>query len=130
VQENNTQDFLALLNVTSIEQARQLPSTAVILANAQQVGASAYGEFTYGPVVDGIFVPQLPSILFNAGQFVKNITVMDSHTLSEGPLFTPANVRTDDQLEAFISSRNPAIPAQLVSYIVDVGATPGSAFGS
>ncbi|KAJ9606204.1 hypothetical protein H2200_009165 [Cladophialophora chaetospira] len=118
VQENTTQNFLSLLNVSTIEEARKLPSTAVMIANAQQVAASSYGGFTYGPVVDGIFVPALPGTLLNAGQFAKNVSVMVSHMLSEGPLFTPPNVQTDDELKAFILQNTPGFPAQLLDYVV------------
>jgi len=118
VQENATQTFLSLLNVSSIEDARKASSVAVITANARQVGGAHYGGFTYGPVVDGIFVPALPGTLLNAGQFAKNVTVMVSHMLSEGPLFTPPNVQTDDQLEAYILYNNPGFPAELINYVV------------
>ncbi|OAP56007.1 hypothetical protein AYL99_10159 [Fonsecaea erecta] len=118
VQENVTQTFLSLLNVSTIQEARQLSSEAIIKANAAQVGASNYGGFTYGPAVDGVFVPALPGTLLNAGQFAKNVSVMVSHMLSEGPAFTPPFVQTDDQLEAMIISLNPETPAPAVEYIV------------
>ncbi|KAH0842510.1 hypothetical protein AYO21_06686 [Fonsecaea monophora] len=118
VQENATQSFLALLNVSTIEEARQASSEAVIKANALQVGASQYGGFTYGPVVDGVFVPALPGTLLNAGTFAKNVSVMVSHTLSEGPSFTPPYVQTDDQLENMIVMLNPGTPPAAVDYIV------------
>ena len=118
VQENNTQTFLSLLNVSTIQEARQLSSAPIIKANAQQIGASSYGAFTYGPVVDSVFTPALPSILLNAGQFAKNVSVMVSHTLSEGPLFTPPNVQTDDQLEAFIRLSLPGSPAAAIEELV------------
>ncbi|EXJ65504.1 hypothetical protein A1O7_01845 [Cladophialophora yegresii CBS 114405] len=118
VQENTTQAFLSLLNVSTIEEARNLSSTSLMIANAQQVAASRYGSFSYGPVVDGIFVPALPSILLNAGQFAKNVKVMVSHMLSEGPLFTPPDVRTDDELEAFMRQNTPQFPTELVNYVV------------
>lgn len=45
-QEAITNEFLSLLNVSTIEQARQLPYSALQLANIIQVGSSAYGSFT------------------------------------------------------------------------------------
>ncbi|ETI26891.1 hypothetical protein G647_09990 [Cladophialophora carrionii CBS 160.54] len=118
VQENTTQAFLSLLNVSTIEEARNLSSTSLMVANAQQVAASRYGGYSYGPVVDGIFVPALPSVLLNAGQFAKHVKVMVSHMLSEGPYFTPPNVQTDDELEAFIQLNTPGFPQELVNYVV------------
>jgi carboxylesterase type B len=118
-QENTTQTFLSLLNVTSIEEARNMSSAAVIRANTLQVGASPYGGFTYGPVVDGIFAPQLPGLLLNSGQFAKNVKVMVGHNSQESPPFTPPNVRDDTELEAFLRLTYPGMPPTTLSYIID-----------
>jgi carboxylesterase type B len=87
--ENTTQAFLKLLGVSTIAEARKADSAAVIKANALQVGASRYGGYTYGPAVDGVFVPQLPAVALRTGQFSHNLKLMNSHMLSEGPVFTP-----------------------------------------
>jgi len=118
VQENTTQTFLALLNVTSIEAARQLSSQAVIRANALQVALSNYGSFTYGPVVDGSFVPALPPLLLNQGAFAKNLNIMVGHNADEGPLFTPPYVTNDTALLAFIKQSYPTIQTSVAEYII------------
>lgn len=56
-QENKTQTFLSLLNVSTIEEARQLSSDDLINANSWQVGNASYSDYVWGPVVDGLFVP-------------------------------------------------------------------------
>jgi carboxylesterase type B len=118
VQENNTQNFLALLGVNSIEAARKLSSEAVIAANAEQVGASNYGAYTYGPVVDGSFVPALPPLLLNQGAFAKNLKVMVGHNADEGPLFTPPYVTNDTALLAYIKQAYPTIEPSVAEYII------------
>jgi acetylcholinesterase len=118
VQENITQNFLALLNVTCIDEARRLSSKAVIAANAKQVGASNYGLFTYGPVVDGSFVPALPPLLLNQGAFAKNVKVMVGHNADEGALFTPPYVTDDTTLLAYIQQAYPTIDISVARYIV------------
>lgn len=118
IQENATQNFLALLNVASIEAARKLSSEAVIAANAQQIGASHYGTYTYGPVVDGSFVPALPPLLLNQGAFAKNVKVMVGHNADEGPYFTPPYVTNDAALVAFLLQVYPAIETSIAQYIV------------
>ena len=118
VQEVFTQTFLSLLNVSTIQEARQLSSAAIIKANAQQVGASPHGSYTYGPVVNGVFAPALPASLLNSGHYAKNVKVMPSHTLSEGPLLTPPNVQTDSELAAFISAALPHISTSVLDYII------------
>ena len=87
-QEETLQTFLALLNVSTIDEARQLPLSALVVANIIQVANSSYGDFTYGPVVDGLFAPALPGKLLLQGSYDKNLTVMVGHNADEGLLFT------------------------------------------
>lgn len=118
-QENTTQTFLALLNVSSIAAARQLSSSAIIAANFLQVGNSPYGQFTYGPVVDGSFVPDLPPLLLAQGAFAKNLTVMVGHNADEGPLFTPPYVTNDSILLTFLRDAYIDIQPSVASYVVE-----------
>lgn len=82
-QEQTFNEYLALLNVSTIEAARQLPYSALQTANIEQVGLSAYGQFTYGPTVDGDFVPALPGELLLHGQYDKDLRVMVGHNADE-----------------------------------------------
>lgn len=117
IQENATQSFLAYLNVSSIEEARQMDSEAVITANIQQVGAAKYGSFIYGPTVDGTFVPALPGLLLNAGAFAKDVEILVGHNANEAPGFTPPNVQTTETLEAFLQSSFPGITPTILNTI-------------
>ena len=82
-QEQTFQDYLTLLNVSTIEQARNLSTAKLQLANAITVGLASYGGFTYGPVVDGDFTPALPGQLLARGQFDKKVKVMVGHNANE-----------------------------------------------
>lgn len=118
-QENHTATFFRYLNVSTLDQARSAASADVLRANLLTVYGSNYGQYTFGPTVDGIFVPTQPglSLLTNIS-FAKNISVMAGHNTYEGPLFTPPYVQTDDQLSAFIMSNYPAARPEVVNYIV------------
>ncbi|OQV05710.1 hypothetical protein CLAIMM_10397 [Cladophialophora immunda] len=116
--ENTTQAFLALLNVTSIEDARDLPSSVVMAANAMQVGLSNYGAFTYGPVVDGAFVPDQPGRLLARGQFAQAVKVMAGHNTNEGPLFSDPRIRTDADEAAWLRLSLPDISDSAVAYLL------------
>ncbi len=120
MQENATQTFLSLLNVSSIAEARQLDSSAVIDANRVQVGYASYGSFVYGPVADGVFAPELPSLLLNAGAFSRNINVLVGHNTNEAPLFTPPYVQTQAQTQDFLLTNFPSIPPASLNYILNV----------
>ena len=82
-QEQSFRGFLEYANVTSLAEARALSSEQVILANAQQVGAAVYGQFVYGPTVDGDFVTTLPGLALLHGQFAKDVKVMVGHNAQE-----------------------------------------------
>lgn len=47
-EETTFNTFLALLNISTIEEARHLPLTALQTVNIVQVANSSYGDFTYG----------------------------------------------------------------------------------
>lgn len=88
-QERTFRQYLKLLNVSTIEEARQLPSEKLIAANAHQVSTSLYGTFTYGPVVDGVFVSDLPGKLLLRGEFDHSVKILNGHTLFEALMYTP-----------------------------------------
>jgi len=119
-QEQIFQEFLRLLNVSTIQQARQLPSQALIMANLIQVAHSVYGGFVYGPVVDGLFVPDVPGKLFLQGSYDKCVKVMVGHNADEGLVFTPPFITNNTAYEAFLKTSYPDISPSVVSYISNV----------
>ena len=82
-QEQIFNDYLALLGVDTIEEARQIPFSKLQDANMKQVGGSPYGLYTYGPAIDGDFVPALPGELLLHEQFTKDVKVMVGHNANE-----------------------------------------------
>ena len=119
-QETTFQEFLNLLNVSTIEEARQLPSEDLILANIKQVGASLYGTFTYGPVVDGLFAPSLPGRLLLQGSFDQSIKVMVGHNADEGLDFTPPTVTNSSSYDEYLIADFPDISPAILSEIDSV----------
>lgn len=88
-QEQALQQFLGILGVDNIDEARKLPSHNLIQGNAYQIGLySPYGSAIYGPVVDGSFVPELPGKLLLKGNLFKEINVMVGHNSNEGLRYT------------------------------------------
>ncbi|OXV09623.1 hypothetical protein Egran_02614, partial [Elaphomyces granulatus] len=114
-QEANLQEFLSLLNVSTLAEARALPSSNLIQANIKQVAAAPYSSFIYGPVVDGSFVPEIPPLLLLHGQFDHNVEIMVGHNADEGLLFTDPTITTDDAFNSLVS--NFVSESSVVSYI-------------
>jgi carboxylesterase type B len=84
--------FLAPLGVSTIDEARQLSAQNLSDANRFVVTNSNYSTFTYGPSVDGYFVPDLAGRLLLEGRFDHSIKLMVGHNANEGNLFAALNV--------------------------------------
>jgi len=59
-QEDTYLEFLELLNVSNIDEARNLPSDVLIEANGKQISTTPYSIFAYGSTPDGFFAPTSP----------------------------------------------------------------------
>lgn len=119
-QEETVQTFLAILNVSTVEEARQLPSSALIVANLIQVANSSYGAFTYGPVVDGLFAPALPGKLLLQGSYDKNVNIMVGHNADEGLVFTSPFVTNNTGYDTYLETTFPTINPTVLNYIANV----------
>lgn len=119
-QETAFDTFLSLLNASTIEQARQLPSSTLIAANIIQVANSSYGDYMYGPVVDGLFAPAIPGKLLLQGSYDHSLTLMLGHNADEGLLFTNPAITNDTTFNAFILSAFPTISPSISEYVEDV----------
>jgi len=79
------------------------------MANIIQVGLSPYGSFTYGPTVDGDFVPDLPGQLLLHGQYDKSLRVMVGHNADEGLLFTSPFIQNNTAFDAYVLGDIPTL---------------------
>ncbi|KAI9673625.1 MAG: hypothetical protein M1817_002262 [Caeruleum heppii] len=107
--------FLDAANVSSVNEAKQLPSTALQEANAAVLASSPYGSLTLGPVVDGDLIPDLPSKLYLDGRFNRDLTIAAGYNKNEGRLFTPPN--TD--FETYVSTSFPLARPEDLTYLRD-----------
>ncbi len=82
-QEQVLNDFLELANVSTVEEARDLSFAQLVIANTIQVGLAPYGNFIYGPTVDGDFAPATPGESLLHGNFAKDVKVMVGHNAQE-----------------------------------------------
>lgn len=120
-QERSWNNFLALANVSTIEEARQLSSETVIAINSLQVTyQSGYGNFTYGPAVDGYFVPALPGQLLQRGQFDKSVAILTGHNTDEGLIFTPYYIIDETAFRNQVATTFPGAQDYILDYIVNV----------
>lgn len=116
--EKVLQQFLGALNVSSIEEARRLPTNRLIAGNAYQIATKAeWGSFIYGPVVDGSFVPALPGQLLQQGKFDHTLNLMVGYNANEGLVFTSPDSRNSSWLATLLEREYPFITPNVTKYI-------------
>ena len=109
--------LLELSNVTTFEELQALPAERLYNANALQVWQSFYGQATYGPAVDGSYVPALPGVLFQEGRFNKQVRVVAGRNSQEGIGFTNPFVSTEDEVRAFLQQFLSTASPEVLDYI-------------
>lgn len=108
-------------SITSLSELRELPTAALQEINFLAVYNSPYGQFTFGPMVDGVFVPALPGVLLKNGQFDQSLKIMVGHNSDEGDLFTPPYVTNETAFDAFLQTYQiPAASDDVVEYVETV----------
>ncbi|KAL8762241.1 MAG: hypothetical protein Q9184_001722 [Pyrenodesmia sp. 2 TL-2023] len=112
LQEQSFDELLSLLNVSTLQEARQLPSSALVEVNLQQVAASPYSLFTYGPVVDGLFAPGIPGKLLLQGSFDHELKLILGHNANEGLASTSAQQHAQ-HIRVYLCFSQPNIPLSL-----------------
>ena len=119
-QQKTFLDFLSLLKVDAVAEARKLPSSSLITANSLQVGQSPYGFFSYGPVRDGRFSPASLAKLLHQGWFDKNVKLMVAHNANEGLYFANPFIRNESAFIETLQGGFPAISPTDTKYIANV----------
>ena len=118
-QEQVFELFLEALNVTSLQEARQLPSSILTTANEFIVESSPYGQFTFGPVVDGNFTPATPQKLLLQGSYNHSVKAMASHNTDEGLLFTSPYIINQSSYIQYVGSVFPSANSSTIAYITE-----------
>ena len=117
-QEEAFQGFLQYANATSLADLRALPSEAIIAANSQAIYNTSYGGGLFGPVVDGTFVPQLPSLSLREGRHATNVkAIFAAHNSDEGLIFTNPSVQNTSAFNVQLSSFLPDAESQVLDLI-------------
>ncbi|EAW20417.1 carboxylesterase family protein [Aspergillus fischeri NRRL 181] len=120
-QQNETANqLLRILNVSSIEEARQLPTESLIAANSYQItNLSTFGSFSYGPVTDGRFAPDIPARLLTDGRFNKNIRLIVGHNADEGLFITAPETSNSSVLTTLVGEAFPNFGSNLTNHITN-----------
>lgn len=107
-------------SVETVDDLRGLSFDEITLLNSVIVGRSPYGTYTFGPVVDGTFVPDLPSTLIAQGRFSNSIKgLMMGTNFNEGVLFDSPFLQNDSDYRGNVRLFFPNATEEIVDYIAD-----------
>jgi carboxylesterase type B len=109
--------LLANTSVTSVQDLRKLPLSILTQVNDLVIEASNYGTYTFGPSVDGSFVPALPGQLLSQGQYDKTLSLMLGHNYHEGHLFTDPSITNQTSYISTLKRLFPSALPSTLSYI-------------
>lgn len=104
-------------SITSLSQLEQLPFNVLYDVNAALVASSEYGTFTFGPVVDGRYVPALPGQRLLEGKFDHKISTIASRNADEGKLFTSTSIQNNAAFNDLVRSLLPEASSETITYI-------------
>jgi len=113
------QQYLAAVNVTTLDEARKLPFQVLQKANFDLVAQSPKGLFTFAPAVDGNFIPALPGQLLAGGGFDKSVKVIAAHNSNETLFFADANATSDADFRTRLQNTFKAIQPSILDYIAE-----------
>lgn len=118
ISEPRVHDFLRFANVSSIAEARDLPTDQLMDAHDAQIFASSHGSYGFGPSVDGEYVAQDPKVALSQGQFDTSVRIMVGQNSNEGLPFT-APITSDAQYLDFIRTNFPTASEDAISHIAN-----------
>jgi carboxylesterase type B len=116
-QDQLLQRFLGILNVSTIEEARQVPFDALYASNVAIVATSPYGTFTFAPAVDGSFAPGLPGSLLAQGSFDKKVKIITGFNADETLFFTDQSNTNNSVFVSGLQRTFPDIQSSVLDYI-------------
>jgi carboxylesterase type B len=107
-------------SITTAQQLRELSFLELYYTNYMIVGSSPYGEFAYGPVVDGLLVPDLPGKLLLGEKFHHNLKVMVAYNSDEGLVFSSPFFQNTTDFDNYVQFLLPSASPSVLNYITGV----------
>lgn len=105
-------EFLSRLNVSSLAEARELDSAAVIRANSEQIGAAPPTSYVFGAVKDAKSMPEHLDLLFHRGDFDKSVKILTGVNSFEGGFFFDPATKTEDDVRAVVNNSMPGMTSE------------------
>ncbi|KAL8761586.1 MAG: hypothetical protein Q9184_002294 [Pyrenodesmia sp. 2 TL-2023] len=115
--EEVAERFLYLSGADKLSDARALPAETLRAANYRMVLDAPYGQFTFGPVVDGGYIKQTPVTALQRGIFPKSLPMVIGHNALEGIGFTYPWIPDDVAFRTYLAGLFPGAPPAVLTSV-------------
>ncbi|RDW80786.1 hypothetical protein BP5796_05484 [Coleophoma crateriformis] len=103
--------------ITTLDQLKALPFDILNKVNQVTVSGSYWGAFTWGPAIDGTFIPDLPGVLLANGKSDQSVQVIAAHNSDEAHLFASPLVTSQDEFTTYIKLLLPEASDDVITYL-------------
>ncbi|KAF8865650.1 carboxylesterase family protein [Acephala macrosclerotiorum] len=114
-----TKSFLDAAGVKTIDEAREISSEVLMIANKKVIAPAAFGLYIFQPTVDGDYIPDTLGRLLLHGEFDPTINIISAHNSNEGYIYTDPSATNSSALETYSSIYFPAASSGVIDYISD-----------
>jgi carboxylesterase type B len=111
--------FLRYLNVSSLQEAREVDESRIIAANAAQIADAPTTSYIYDPVIDGSYVPDKVMHALRDGRFDKSVAVLAAHNSFEGSFFFDPTIETESEFGEWLRRSIPGLQNKDVAYLME-----------
>ncbi|KAH8697917.1 carboxylesterase [Talaromyces proteolyticus] len=109
--------ILTTSQLSTLEDLKNVPFTTLLQINQVTTAPSYWGSMTWGPTVDGRYVPKMPGVLFQQGHFDHSIKVVTGHNSHEGRSFGSPLVTDESQYLQYLRELLPSASADIINYL-------------
>ena len=117
--ESTLEKFLSMLNVSSLQEARQVDEQTLVAANAELIRTAPANTYLFGPVIDKAYVPERPMKMLREGRFNKSVEVFTTHTSFERGYFFDPSVETEDEFREWVDRSIPGLTQETIKYLAE-----------
>ncbi|CZR61889.1 related to cholinesterase [Phialocephala subalpina] len=120
LEDELTKSFLDAAGVTTLDEARELSSEALMVANKKVIAPAAFGLYIFQPTIDGDYIPDILGRLLLHGSFDPTINIISAHNSNEGYVYTDPAATNSSALSTYLKIFFPTISPSVLDYVSQV----------
>ena len=111
--------FLQDLGVHTVDEARNLPTSALQAANKAAQKDVPFNVDYFGPVVDGDLILDILPRSYKKGNYIKNLPIITSHNEDEARFLGDQTIKTNADFDNWVHVNFPSAPIAVQNQIIN-----------